>query len=90
MPNARVTVQVNEHGTVLIVIPGHEQVELPHHMAHAVKVEKALTGPSAERTPRRQFHSSCWPADPVSANSRICSGASRLQRLIQHAGHPMV
>jgi DtxR family transcriptional regulator, iron-dependent repressor len=24
----------------MIVIPGHEQVELPHHMAHAVKVEK--------------------------------------------------
>ena len=40
VPNARVTVQVNDHGTVLIVIPGHEQVELPHHMAHAVKVEK--------------------------------------------------
>ncbi|HEV7419676.1 MAG TPA: iron dependent repressor, metal binding and dimerization domain protein [Mycobacterium sp.] len=40
VPNARVTVQVSEHGGVLIVIPGHEQVELPHHMAHAVKVEK--------------------------------------------------
>lgn len=40
VPNARVTVQVNEHGSVLIVIPGHEQVELPHHMAHAVRVEK--------------------------------------------------
>jgi len=40
VPNARVTVQVSEHGSVMIVIPGHEQVELPHHMAHAVKVEK--------------------------------------------------
>ena len=40
VPNARVTVQVSGHGGVLIVIPGHEQVELPHHMAHAVRVEK--------------------------------------------------
>ena len=40
VPNARVTVQGNDHGGVMIVIPGHEQVELPHHMAHAVKVEK--------------------------------------------------
>lgn len=40
VPNARVTVQINDHGAVMIVIPGHEQVELPHHMAHAVKVEK--------------------------------------------------
>jgi DtxR family Mn-dependent transcriptional regulator len=40
VPNARVTVQVTEHGNVMIVIPGHEQVELPHDMAHAVKVEK--------------------------------------------------
>ncbi|WP_326547054.1 metal-dependent transcriptional regulator [Mycolicibacterium sp. ND9-15] len=40
VPNARVTVQVNDHGGVMIVIPGHEQVELPHHMAHAVTVEK--------------------------------------------------
>jgi DtxR family transcriptional regulator, Mn-dependent transcriptional regulator len=40
VPNARVTVQVNDHGGVIIMIPGHEQVELPHHMAHAVKVEK--------------------------------------------------
>ena len=44
VPNARVTVQVNDdpaeqHG-VLILIPGHQEVELPHHMAHAVKVEK--------------------------------------------------
>ena len=31
---------VNRNGGVMIVIPGHEQVELPHEMAHAVKVEK--------------------------------------------------
>ncbi|AMO61924.1 Mn-dependent transcriptional regulator [Mycolicibacterium phlei] len=40
VPNARVTVQLSDNGGVMIVIPGHEQVELPHHMAHAVKVEK--------------------------------------------------
>ena len=40
VPNARVTVEAGDHGGVMIVIPGHEQVELPHHMAHAVKVEK--------------------------------------------------
>jgi len=40
VPNARVTVESNDRGGVMIVIPGHEQVELPHHMAHAVKVEK--------------------------------------------------
>ncbi|MGE2690050.1 iron dependent repressor, metal binding and dimerization domain protein [Mycolicibacterium pulveris] len=40
VPNARVTVQTNDNGGVSIVIPGHEQVELPHRMAHAVKVEK--------------------------------------------------
>ncbi len=40
VPNARVTVEVNNHGGVMIVIPGHEQVELPHEMAHTVKVEK--------------------------------------------------
>ncbi|MGV0851491.1 iron dependent repressor, metal binding and dimerization domain protein [Mycolicibacterium phlei] len=40
VPNARVTVQISDSGGVMIVIPGHEQVELPHHMAHAVKVEK--------------------------------------------------
>lgn len=40
VPNARVTVQVSSHGGVMIVIPGHEQVELPHEMAHTVKVEK--------------------------------------------------
>jgi DtxR family Mn-dependent transcriptional regulator len=40
VPNARVTVQGGDNGGVLIMISGHEQVELPHHMAHAVKVEK--------------------------------------------------
>jgi DtxR family Mn-dependent transcriptional regulator len=40
VPNARVTVEAVDHGGVMIVIPGHEQVELPHHMAHTVKVEK--------------------------------------------------
>ena len=36
----RVTVQTQPAGGVTIVIPGHENVDLPHHMAHAVKVEK--------------------------------------------------
>jgi DtxR family Mn-dependent transcriptional regulator len=40
VPNARVTVQTSAAGAVTIVIPGHEDVELPHHMAHTVKVEK--------------------------------------------------
>ncbi len=40
VPNARVTVETVPNGGVMIVIPGHEQVELPHEMAHAVKVEK--------------------------------------------------
>jgi DtxR family transcriptional regulator, Mn-dependent transcriptional regulator len=40
VPNARVTVENNPAGGVTIVIPGHEDVELPHQMAHAVKVEK--------------------------------------------------
>jgi DtxR family Mn-dependent transcriptional regulator len=40
VPNARVTVEAGPNGGVKIVIPGHEQVELPHEMAHAVKVEK--------------------------------------------------
>jgi DtxR family Mn-dependent transcriptional regulator len=39
VPDARVNVQ-NSDGGVTIVIPGHEEVELPYHMAHAVKVEK--------------------------------------------------
>jgi DtxR family Mn-dependent transcriptional regulator len=40
VPNARVTVETNPAGGVTIVIPGHQQVDLPHEMAHAVKVEK--------------------------------------------------
>ncbi|MGV0834706.1 iron dependent repressor, metal binding and dimerization domain protein [Mycolicibacterium thermoresistibile] len=40
VPNARVTVQVNENNSVSIIIPGHEQVDLPYQMAHAVRVEK--------------------------------------------------
>lgn len=40
VPNARVIVETNPHGGVTIVIPGHEDVDLPHEMAHAVKVEK--------------------------------------------------
>ena len=40
VPNARVTVQTTPGGGVTIVIPGHENVTLPHEMAHAVKVEK--------------------------------------------------
>jgi DtxR family Mn-dependent transcriptional regulator len=40
VPNARVTVEAGPNDGVMIVIPGHEQVELPHEMAHAVKVEK--------------------------------------------------
>ncbi|CAJ1505884.1 metal-dependent transcriptional regulator [[Mycobacterium] burgundiense] len=40
VPNARVTAIVNPPGEVTIVIPGHENVDLPHEMAHAVKVEK--------------------------------------------------
>src|ERR1700759_2374089 len=40
VPNARVTVESNPAGGVTIVIPGHENVSLPHEMAHAVKVEK--------------------------------------------------
>lgn len=40
VPNARVLVQTNSHGDVTVVVGGHENVELPHDMAHAVKVEK--------------------------------------------------
>lgn len=40
VPNARVTVELNPLGGVTIVMPGHENVDLPHEMAHAVKVEK--------------------------------------------------
>ncbi|MBV8789093.1 MAG: dihydrofolate reductase, partial [Mycobacterium sp.] len=38
-PNARVTVETGAAG-VTIVIPGHEDVTLPHDMSYAVKVEK--------------------------------------------------
>ena len=40
VPNARVTVETTPSGGVTILIPGHENVTLPHEMAHAVKVEK--------------------------------------------------
>ncbi len=40
VPNARVTVEINPLGGVTIIMPGHENVDLPHEMAHAVKVEK--------------------------------------------------
>jgi hypothetical protein len=39
-PNARVLVQTSPDGDATIVVGGHENVELPHEMAHAVKVEK--------------------------------------------------
>ena len=40
VPNARVQVENSPAGAVTIVIGGHENVQLPHEMAHAVKVEK--------------------------------------------------
>ena len=40
VPNARVLVDTSHLGDVTIVVGGHENVELPHEMAHAVKVEK--------------------------------------------------
>ena len=40
VPNARVMVKTSMSGDVTIVVSGHENVELPHEMAHAVKVEK--------------------------------------------------
>jgi DtxR family Mn-dependent transcriptional regulator len=40
VPNARVLVQTSHDGDVTIMVSGHENVELPHEMAHAVKVEK--------------------------------------------------
>ncbi|MFN8070774.1 MAG: metal-dependent transcriptional regulator [Mycobacterium sp.] len=40
VPNARVLVQTGLDGDVTIMVGGHENVELPHEMAHAVKVEK--------------------------------------------------
>jgi len=42
VPNARVLVETNSHGDVTIVVSGHENVELPHGMAHAVKVERVV------------------------------------------------
>jgi DtxR family Mn-dependent transcriptional regulator len=40
VPNARVLVQTGPNGDVTIVVSGHENVELPHDMAHAVKVQR--------------------------------------------------
>ena len=40
VPDSRVLVQTSTDGDVTIVVSGHENVELPHEMAHAVKVEK--------------------------------------------------
>lgn len=40
VPNARVLVRTSPDGDVTIIVSGHEDVELPHEMAHAVKVEK--------------------------------------------------
>lgn len=40
VPNARVMVQNSPDGDVTIVVGGHENVLLPHEMAHAVKVER--------------------------------------------------
>jgi DtxR family Mn-dependent transcriptional regulator len=40
VPNARVMVKTSLGGDVTIVVSRHENVELPHEMAHAVKVEK--------------------------------------------------
>ena len=40
VPNARVLVESGPDGDVTIIVSGHENVELPHEMAHAVKVER--------------------------------------------------
>ncbi|MCB1263480.1 MAG: metal-dependent transcriptional regulator [Mycobacterium sp.] len=40
VPSARVLVQNSPDGDVTIVVAGHQNVDLPHEMAHAVKVEK--------------------------------------------------
>ena len=40
VPSARVLVETSPEGDVTIVVSGHQNVELPHEMAHAVKVEK--------------------------------------------------
>lgn len=40
VPDARVTVKTSGADDVTIRVPGHADVNLPHEMAHAVKVEK--------------------------------------------------
>ena len=40
VPNARVLVDTSTDGDVTIVVGGHQNVDLPHEMAHAVMVEK--------------------------------------------------
>lgn len=40
VPNAKVLVDTSPDGDITIVVSGHENVELPHEMAQAVKVEK--------------------------------------------------
>jgi DtxR family Mn-dependent transcriptional regulator len=40
VPDARVLVQTSPEGDVTVMVSGHNNVELPHEMAHAVKVEK--------------------------------------------------
>lgn len=40
VPNARVLAETTPTGDVTIVVGGHQNVTLPHDMAHAVKVEK--------------------------------------------------
>ena len=42
VPNARVQVETSPHGDVTIVVGGHQNVELPHEMAHAVNVERVV------------------------------------------------
>lgn len=40
VPNARVLVETGAAGDITIVVAGHQNVTLPHEMAHAVRVEK--------------------------------------------------
>lgn len=40
VPNARVLVETGPDGDVTIMVGGHQNVDLPHEMAHAVMVEK--------------------------------------------------
>ena len=40
VPNARVLVETGPDGDVTIIVGGHQNVELPNEMAHAVMVEK--------------------------------------------------